>query len=424
MTISFYTIGCRLNQAETAVLQNHFEQSGHRIVEFGQSADIVVVNTCTVTERGDRDTRKTVRRIQRECPDARIALIGCQAQTQAGQLTELPGVHWVVGNAHKMNLPAIIDTHTSEPVADNSPIEAHPFILPAAGIDRQHTRANLKIQDGCNFFCTFCEVPYARGRARSRVFDDILQEAQQLVRAGHQEIVLSGINIGTYQYKDKTLTDVIRALEPIEGLQRIRISSIEGKTVDEALLHLMANSDKICRHLHISMQSGSDTILKAMKRRYTVREFSEYLQQAVEIVPNISLGADILVGFPGETDELFKETYETARDLPFSYFHVFRYSDRLNNKSRLFPGKVDADIAEERSHVLRGLGARKRRLYLQQNIGRSEPVLFEQRKNGLWDGLTDTYIRVRVPSQKALENTMRRVKLKAIKDNSIQGILI
>ncbi len=422
--VSFYTIGCRLNQAETAILQQHFEQSGFSVLDFADDVDVVVVNTCTVTSRSDTDTRKIVNKIQRAQPGARIALVGCQAQTQKEKLLNLPGVQWVIGNAVKMNLPHVLDSTWNDAPRVLAPkIGRDAFTLPTAGIDRQHTRANLKIQDGCDFYCTFCEIPYARGHGRSRVFDDILREAETLVAAGHKELVLTGINIGTYRYQDLRLLDVITELEKIDGLERIRISSIEGKTVPNALLETMASSDKLCRHLHISLQSGSDAILKAMRRRYTVREFNDFLEKAVTIVENICIGTDVLVGFPGETDDLFSETMETVRSMPFAYFHVFSYSDRDHNKSRLFDGKVDKATKDARGARLREIGHRQRQLYLQKNTGRVERVLFEQQKDGFWTGLTDTFIRVRVESKTDLANQLLPARLESIYQQQMTGTL-
>jgi len=425
MKVSFYTIGCRLNQAETAILQQSFAQTGHEVVDFKQPADVVIVNTCTVTARGDADTRKIVNRICKDNPSARIALVGCQAQTQKERLLELPNVQWVVGNAVKMDLHLLLtESLNAEPQVMVPDIRRQAFTIPAAGIDRKHTRANLKIQDGCDFFCTFCEIPYARGRARSRVFDDILAEARILADAGHKEVVLTGINIGTFKYENKRLLNVIEALEKIDGIERIRISSIEGKTISDELLHHMANSKKLCRHLHISLQSGSNTILKAMKRRYTVEAFSEFLNKAEEQVPNICLGTDVLVGFPGETDELFEETMQNVKNMPLAYFHVFSYSDRENNRSRHFADKVDKHSKDERSTKLRELGARHHRLYLEKQIGNMEKVLFETRKDDGWTGLTDTYVRVRVAADADLKNTMRHVRLESISGQQMIGTLI
>ena len=301
--ISFYTFGCRLNQSETASIQNSFEQGGYQVVGFDEPSDIVVINTCTVTEGGDADTRHLVHKVNRLNPTARIALVGCQAQIQKEQLAHLPNVRWIVGNGRKMDLLSVFNEFPEPERAQviTPAIEREPFSLPIASVDPDHTRANIKIQDGCDFFCSFCEIPYARGRARSRVFEDIFIEASALVTAGHKELILTGINIGTYSYQDKTLMDVIKAMNALEGLERLRISSIEPTTISKDIFNYMGQGHKLCRYLHIPLQSGDDEILREMKRKYTVDEFSDFVRQAEAQVPHIWIGTDVIVGFPGET---------------------------------------------------------------------------------------------------------------------------
>ncbi|MBN2411658.1 tRNA (N(6)-L-threonylcarbamoyladenosine(37)-C(2))-methylthiotransferase MtaB [candidate division KSB1 bacterium] len=423
-TVSFYTIGCRLNQAETAILQQAFEQEGFQYTRFGNPSDLVVVNTCTVTEHGDAGTRKIVNKILRVNPNAKIALIGCQAQTQKEKLMELPGVQWVIGNAVKMDLPAILKENLNHPLLLAPRIPRENFTIPVAGIDRKHTRANLKIQDGCDFFCSFCEIPYARGRARSREFDDILIEARILVNAGHREVVLTGINIGTYNDKGRKLIDVINALEQIPELLRIRITSVEATTFPVELLVNMDENHKLCRFLHISLQSGSNRILQLMNRKYTTEEFAEFLLHAYHTVNDICLGTDVIVGFPGETDSDFEETFEFMKSMPFTYFHVFSYSDRDFNKSRKFPDKVPVEIIKKRNSILRELSRQKRVKYLQGHVGKTAYVLFEHEKKGYWNGVTDTYIRVNVKSDSDLHNRFLPVRIESVNDQEVIGKLV
>jgi len=424
--VSFYTLGCRLNQAETAILQQYFEKEGYRVVNFKDPADVVVVNTCTVTENGDADTRRLVNKINRMNPEARIALIGCQAQLQRKELLSLPRVHWVVGNEKKMQLPDLLREHWNRetPLVDVPAIHRKSFTLPVAGVDRQHTRANLKIQDGCDFFCSFCVIPYARGRARSREFDDIMQEARQLVAAGHKELVITGINVGTYAYRGKTLLEVIGALEAIPGLQRIRISSIEPTTIPVAFFDRTWPESKLCRYLHIPLQSGSDRILQAMNRRYEREEFAQFIRGVYHRVPDICLGTDVIVGFPGEREEDFEETYRFLEEPPLAYFHVFSYSERSRAKSRKLTGKVPPAVIDQRSRRLRELSARKRREYLERQVGKVETVLFEQNKKGFWTGLTDTYVRVKVKSGTDLQNRMLPVRLEQVDGQTVIGSLV
>ncbi len=424
VSVSFYTIGCRLNQAETAILQQAFEKEGFKYINFGNPSDLVVVNTCTVTESGEIGTRKVVNKILRINPNAKIALVGCQAQTQKEKLMQLPGVQWVIGNAVKMDIPFILKENLDSPLLLVPRIPRGNFTVPVAGIDRKHTRANLKIQDGCDFFCSFCEIPFARGRARSREFDDILKEAGILAGAGHKELVLTGINIGTYIDKGRKIIDVINALEQIPELLRIRITSVEATTFPVELLANMNENHKLCRFLHISLQSGCNRILKLMNRKYTTEEFAEFLLLAYNSVKDICLGTDVVVGFPGETEQDFEETYEFLKSMPFTYFHVFSYSDRDFNKSRKFPDKVPKEKIKKRNTILRELSEQKRVKYLQSHVGRTENVLFENQKKSYWNGVTDTYIRVNVKSDKNLHNRFLPVLIESINGQEVMGTLL
>jgi threonylcarbamoyladenosine tRNA methylthiotransferase MtaB len=386
-TVSFHTLGCRLNKAETAILYQQLSQAGYTVVDSYAEADIVIVNTCTVTEHGDIDTRRIVNRICRENERARIALIGCQAQTQGEKLLQMP-----------------VD-----------------FTIPVAGIDTKHTRANLKIQDGCDYFCSYCEIPYARGRARSRQFRDLLSEARVLASAGHRELVLTGINIGLYAQDGKTITDVISALEEIPDLERIRLSSIEATLVPDVVFEKMATGGKVCRFLHMPLQSGSDRILRVMNRKYTVAEFDSRVQQAVDTVAGICIGTDVIAGFPGEMDADFQKTFDYLESSPIAYFHVFSYSDRNHSKSRKLADKVSRATIALRSGRLRELSKQKRRRYYESQIGGVEAVLFEQNKDGFWSGLTDTYIRVRVRSDEDIGNRIIPVRLERLENQAIIG---
>jgi threonylcarbamoyladenosine tRNA methylthiotransferase MtaB len=422
MNVSFYTIGCRLNQAETAIIEQSFRLSGYNIVDFSEKADVVVINTCTVTEKGDADTRRVVNKALRTHADSKIALIGCQAQTQQVDLFKMPNIQWIVGNERKMELAEIVrDTINAEPQLITPVVRRDNFTIPVAGIDHKHTRANLKIQDGCDFFCTFCEIPYARGRARSRVFDDILKEAHELADAGFREVVLTGVNIGTFAYEEKSLVDVVDALSEIEKLDRIRISSVEGTTIGGELLDRMGPEKKLCRHLHISIQSANDEMLAAMNRRYTVGEYRTLLQQAHDRIDGICLGTDVIVGFPGETEEHFMDTFRNMREMPFAYFHVFSYSKRGHAKSRKLGDTVPKAEIERRSQKMRDLSNRKRWFFFEQNLGTTQQVLFEQKKNGLWSGLTDSYIRVNIESDLDLKNKFVPVKLESINGLTMHG---
>ncbi len=426
---SLYTIGCRLNQAETALLADRLKQRGYRLVEFGQATDLLVLNTCAVTEQAEADCRALIRRTLRRSPWAFIAVTGCYAQTGAEALRRLPGVDLIVGTQYKLDLAEYLPPASAirkRPVPEllhTRTIAREEFVLPGAGA-YETTRANLKIQDGCNFMCSFCLIPYARGRERSRHLDDVLREAEALVARGHRELVLTGVNIGRYTCGGRSLLDLIQALERIEGVERIRISSIEPTTVPEALLDHMATSPKLCRYLHVPLQSGDDTLLEAMNRRYRVRDYVALVEQAITRVPDLGLGTDLLVGFPGETERQFANTRAVAADLPFAYFHVFSFSARPGTAAARLDDRVPAATVKARCRTLAALSRAKRLAFCQRYIGRPVAVLFEhQEPDGRWTGLTDNYLRVGVRSATPLANQLRTVVVTGAMDGLALGHL-
>ncbi len=427
-TIAFHTIGCRLNQYETAVIRNTFDAAGYTIVPSDEPADIVVINTCTVTHKSDTDARRFITRIRKLNSDVAIALIGCQAQLQSAEIAHWPNVRWVIGNARKFDLELIVkEFHDSQ----KAHIDVRPIgkgatfsgTASAFGIDSEHTRANLKIQDGCNFFCTFCEIPFARGRARSREFKDIIKEATVLANAGHKEVILTGINLGTYRHKEKDLLDVVKALDDIPKIKRIRISSIEPLAIPKGLITLMASETKLCRHLHLPVQHLHNDILKAMRRRYSISDIQRFVQDLIEQVPAVCIGTDLIVGFPGETEEHFQFACDQFKTLPFHYAHVFSYSDRPHARSRTLLNKIDPREIKKRSQRLRDLTRRKRLTFYQSALGTAIPVLFEQEKDGFWHGLTDNFLQVRTLSEKSLKNTIKTVTLQAANYTGVRGDL-
>ncbi|MBF0478831.1 MAG: tRNA (N(6)-L-threonylcarbamoyladenosine(37)-C(2))-methylthiotransferase MtaB [Candidatus Omnitrophica bacterium] len=422
-TIYFHTFGCRLNQGETSVLEGLFKAEGFPIASQKEHAQIFVINTCTVTAKGDLDTRKLIHQIIRINSQAQIALIGCQSQTQKNELFTHPNIRWVVGNAHKMELVNIIKKSLNNQapmlIVDNIP--KHAFTIPVTEHSRKHTRANIKIQDGCNYFCSYCEVPYARGRSRSRLFDNIMEEAKQLAQNGYKEIILTGVNTGTYSYENKNLLDVIKALSTIPGIERIRISSIEPQTVDLKIFEFMAQNDKLCHHLHTPAQSCNDRILKAMNRVYTFKEFENFISLVIQMVPGIGIGTDIIVGFPGETDEEFEDTYVKLSKLPLSYIHVFSYSPRKLAKSKDLPNPIAPAIIKKRSQKILQLSLAKREHFFSSLLHQSIPVLFEQQKSGIWSGLTSQYVRVLVKSNDNLKNKIVPVHLEKIEGQNMIG---
>lgn len=407
---SLATIGCRLNQAETALLADRLRQRGYRLVAFGQPTDLLVLNTCAVTDQAEADCRYLIRRTLRRSPRAFIAVTGCYAQTNPEAIRRLPGVDLILGAQYKMALPeylppaAGLRKRPGPELLHTRTLAREEFDLPGVG-DYATTRANLKVQDGCNFMCSFCLIPFARGRERSRRAGDVLREAEALAARGHRELVLTGVNIGHYASEGLDLAGLIRRLEAIAGVDRIRISSIEPTTITEPLLERLATSPRLCRHLHIPLQSGDDEVLAAMNRRYRAGDYRTLIERVLRLVPDLGLGTDLMVGFPGETDRQFANTVALAKDLPFSYLHVFSYAERPGTAAARLADRVPERTVKARSRMLAELSRAKRLAFCQRRIGRRVRVLVERREgDGLWTGLTDDYLRVGLASPDDLTN--------------------
>lgn len=423
---SLHTLGCRLNQAETAIIANSLFAKGYEIVEFGQCADVTVINTCTVTEQADSKCRQAVRQALRINPETIVAVVGCYSQNSVEAIRNIPGVDLIIGNEHKLKVGDYLNgpaKSASPQVIHSSKLPEKEFTIDTSGLYTFNTRANLKIQDGCNYFCSFCIIPTVRGRARSRNFSDILKEAEQLVAAGHKELVLTGVNIGTYKNDGKSMLKVIEELEKIEGLERIRISSIEPTTIGQELVRYMADSEKLCSYLHVPLQSGDDTILTSMQRKHKIKPFAKFVEWAAKAVPDIGLGTDIMVGYPTEGDAEFLNTREVLTDLPFFYFHVFTYSDRPGTPSFQLKPKVPHQVKKERTRNLIELSERKRRAFYTAHLGVTTPVLFETMEDGFWTGYTENYMRVHVRCDESLENQIRNVKLSETSGDRLIGSL-
>ncbi|MCZ6819838.1 MAG: tRNA (N(6)-L-threonylcarbamoyladenosine(37)-C(2))-methylthiotransferase MtaB [Calditrichaeota bacterium] len=411
---SFYTLGCRLNQAETSLISNSFRERGYEIVDYGEPTDVCVINTCTVTQQADAKCRQLVRQVLRRSPDAFVAVIGCYAQIGTKALQDIEGIDLIVGTEEKMQVCDFIDVPQKlpEPVVRKKKISSNAFTISSVGNYETATRANLKIQDGCDFMCTFCVIPFARGRSRSRAFWDIQREAMQLVERGHKELVLSGVNIGTYAYEGKTFLDVVKMLETVDGLERIRISSIEPTTIPQALVYHMAESDKLCNHFHIPLQSGDDNVLKDMRRLYTLAEYEAFLKFVQKHVPEVCFGTDVMVGFPGESEERFENSLRLLSELPLAYFHVFPFSERDGTRALKMTEKVDARVKKSRSATLRRLSVQKRQDFYQHQVGKTVRVLMEERNEaGLFQGFTENYVKVGVETEIDLENQFFDVEL-------------
>jgi threonylcarbamoyladenosine tRNA methylthiotransferase MtaB len=428
LKVSFYTLGCRLNQAETAIMAKSLKSSGFEITEFGKPVEITVINTCTVTEQADAKCRQAVRRALRRDPDTFIAVVGCYAQMAVDTIRKIPGVDLIIGNEHKLQIVDYINgvEKQEQPlVIHSSKISRDEFTIESYGLYDNSTRANLKIQDGCNFVCSFCIIPTARGPARSRKFDDIISEAKKLVDLGHQELVLTGVNIGTYHCEENTILTVLKELEKINDLKRIRISSTEPTTIAVGVIRLMADSEKVCKHLHIPLQSGDDRILKLMRRKHTTTEYAKFIDFVYKTVPDVGIGTDVMVGFPSEDDLSFIHTKKFLADLPIAYYHVFTYSDRKGTGSYRMTNKVDHRDKKSRSHILIEQGIRKKRAFYEQFVGKHVPVLLEQKKgDGFWYGYTSNYINVAVESEKELHNKIIPVQLTEADEDRLLGNLL
>ncbi|MBS0169020.1 MAG: tRNA (N(6)-L-threonylcarbamoyladenosine(37)-C(2))-methylthiotransferase MtaB [Nitrospira sp.] len=426
---SLHTLGCRLSQSETAMLADTLTRQGYRVVEFGEETDLLVLNTCSVTENAEKDCRYAVRKTLRHSPHAFVAVTGCYAQTGAAQLQTVLGIDLIVGTQYKMNLPEYLPApdklrKQAEPELRHSrTIDREDFVLPGTAYS-DSTRALLKIQDGCDFMCSFCLIPFARGRERSRVAEDVLREARELAGHGYKELVLTGVNIGRYSHNGMELLDLIREIEAIPDVVRIRISSIEPTTVPEELLRHMAASTKLCHYLHIPLQSGDDQILQAMNRRYTVHDYEDLVDQAFTLMPDLGLGTDLMVGFPGEDEQAFANSLQTAERLPFSYCHVFSYSSRPGTAAARLEDQIPVAAIRQRSKTLAELSRRKALAFYQRHIGCTESVLFEQgERDGCRTGTTGNFTRVAVPAGSAAAGEIHSVTITGVMDGLAYGHL-
>jgi threonylcarbamoyladenosine tRNA methylthiotransferase MtaB len=422
---SFHTLGCRLNQAETATISATFAARGYTIVEAGAATDVHVINTCAVTDGAEAKCRQAIRAVLRRSPQAYVVVTGCYAQVGVDALQRIEGLDLIVGTEDKMRLVELIEApqKLGRPRVVHTPrMSRADFRIDAIGNYPDQTRANIKIQDGCNFACAFCIIPFTRGGARSRVLDDIVREAHGLVEHGHKELVLTGVNIGTYASNGHALLDVIRALENIAGVERLRISSIEPSTIPLALVDWMATSRKLCPYLHIPLQSGDDQVLERMKRRYTRAEFVTFVEYVVARVPDVCLGTDVMVGFPGESAAAFLNTRTLLADLPLAYWHVFPYSERPHTYARRYTEQVPPAVVQERSRLLRDLSRRKKAAFYCRYVGQTLRVLFERRDDsGLYTGFSDNYIKVGLATASKVANQLLPVQITGVNPDLALG---
>lgn len=422
---SIHTLGCRLNQSETAVIMDRLRGAGYNIVPFGEPSELGIINTCTVTCEADAKSRQLIRSFIRKNPRAYTAVIGCYSQLGYKAIAEIEGVDLILGNQEKLNvLDYVAGGKSAHPVIVRDRIEHYDFTIELSGDSALSRRANLKIQDGCDFMCSFCVIPFARGRARSRELANLLEEARRLAGRGTKEVVLSGINLGAYAYDGRSIVDVVDALDAIDGIERIRISSIEPTTIPHGLLERMSDgSHALVPYLHIPVQSGSNRVLGLMKRKHTREEYMDFIAKACETVADLCIGADVLVGFPGETENDFDETCSLLLNGPVAYAHVFKYSERLGTAAARLPEKVDAETKNRRSARIRRLSAERRRQFCRSYLGRTLEVLFECEQDGYWSGYTGNYIRVAARCTDVLKNTIRPVGLERVCGDLMLGTI-
>jgi threonylcarbamoyladenosine tRNA methylthiotransferase MtaB len=418
--VAFYTLGCKLNYSETSTISRKMEATGYQKVEFTEQPDIFIINTCSVTENADKKCRKVVREARNISPNAYVAIIGCYAQLKPKEISEIPGVDAVLGAAEKFRLVELLDgfVRPEAPKILASDIEAASVFNTSFSL-HDRTRTFLKVQDGCDYSCTFCTIPLARGASRSDTISNIVSQAKKIVDSGVKEIVLTGVNTGDFglrdgERKDKFI-DLITALDEVEGIERIRISSIEPNLLTDEIIEFVASSKKFVPHFHVPLQSGSNTILKAMRRRYQRELYASRVAKIKSLIPNCCIGVDVIVGFPGETDEHFLETYQFLNELNISYLHVFTYSERENTIAAQLPDAVPMKVRNERSRMLHILSDKKRRNFYEENLGKSFQVLFENDvEDGLMHGFTENYIRVAAKFDPLLINETRNVSLTGI----------
>ena len=422
-TFSYYTFGCKVNFADSSYIARQLVDIGFSQVPLENFADICLINTCSVTENADKKANKLIKSIHLKYPDTKIVVYGCYAQLKPNYIKNIKGVSAVIGTEKKFDINNILSKEFIYDNYDSAIKNVKRFNISYSINER--TRAFIKIQDGCNYNCSFCTIPLARGKSRSLNIKDTVKEIKSIITHGVKEIVLSGINIGDFGYENnETLEDLLNELEKIKKLKRYRISSIEPNLVNENLLQIISSSKKALPHFHIPLQSGSDRILKLMKRRYSKKYYMNLIKNIRCFLPNACIGVDIIVGFPTESESDFNDTYTMVKKMDISYLHVFPYSDRENTIAQKFSQKVKRNVKIDRRNIMRLLSSRKYNNFILNNIGSIREVLFEKYSEGILSGWTNNYIKVSIKGSKDLLNSIRKVQLIELINNSINGILV
>lgn len=421
--VALNTLGCRLNMSETGSIAQGFMDRGYDIVEFGDPADVVFINTCTVTDSADSTCRNLIRKAHSSSPEAKIVVAGCYAQMEPEKIASMQGVDLVLGNSEKYKVFEYLnEEHEKEIHVDKS----WEFYSAATTLADSHTRAFLKIQDGCNYVCSFCIIPFARGRSRAITIDAAVLEAENLVAQGFKEIVLTGVNIGEYeQTSGEKLSDLVKAILAVEGLERFRLSSVECNTFTDDLIGVLKNSKKVQDHFHVPLQSGDDEILSSMRRKYTVADYKKTITKIVNSFPNAGIGADVIVGYPGETKAQFENTFNLLKELPITHFHVFPYSKRKNTTAAKLENQIHHAVKKERVKTLMMFGDAKLNLFSEDQIGKKTNVLFERRnKQGMFEGYSSNFVRVMVDSNLDLSNQTREVFISKMVGDKLFGEIV
>jgi len=426
--VAFYTLGCKLNFSETSTIARDFTNEGFNRVDFSEKADIYVINTCSVTENADKRFKTIVKQAQKSNPDAFVAAVGCYAQLKPQQLADVNGVDLVLGATEKFKITDYLNDLSKNDFGEvhSCEIEAADFYVGSYSIG-DRTRAFLKVQDGCDYKCTYCTIPLARGISRSDTMEGVLKNAKEIASKNIKEIVLTGVNIGDYgkgefgnKKHEHTFLDLVKELDKVEGIERLRISSIEPNLLKNETIDLVSKSRRFVPHFHVPLQSGSNEILKKMKRRYMKELYVDRVTKIKEVMPHACIGVDVIVGFPGETDEYFLESYNFLNELDISYLHVFTYSERDNTEAVEMDDVVPKNIRTKRSKMLRGLSVKKRRAFYESQIGSTRTVLFEsENKEGYIQGLTENYVKVKSPWNPELVNTLHKVELTKIDEDGL-----
>lgn len=431
-TMSIYTLGCKVNQYESEAVSSLFEQNGYEVVSFDQNSDVYIINTCTVTNLSDRKSRQAIRKAKKTNPDSIVAVMGCYAQTSSEDVLKIPGVNLVIGTKDRNKILEYVDRLEDGECRINAVdniMTSRSFEELKVNTYKERTRAYLKIQEGCSQFCSYCIIPYARGPIRSRKPQDIIDEVRELSQHGFTEIVLTGIHLASYGKDQKTtdLLDIIQKLNGIEGIQRIRLGSIEPTTITEEFVRAAADMPKLCPHYHLSLQSGCDSTLKAMNRKYTSEEYGESVALLKRYIPDVALTTDIMVGFPGETEEDFVQSLEFAEKMGFAKIHVFKYSPRKGTPAAEAANQIAPGIKETRSEQMLALSDRLEEQYLMNFMGREMEVLYEQElhdKKGYIEGLTKNYIRVAAEGSQEITGKIVNTKLKKVSGNLFEGNIL